>query len=1262
MRFAGMDLEARQFAILAALLAPLAVGYRLGIFEFFGLSGAQIAVIAVPLSVLAVVFAFVKWDGRDFYFLVSKKAANAVRPKRLVWRGRPPDSMSWLRDAVQRYLPAEVPVWDMLKTSNGTYLRILEVEASSLSLASEEQKERMRYRLARAYTSFDFPVTEITRSRPSSMGTYLARLRDELGREVTAEEISAEEGRKLKDFGEGHIAHVQSLVRDKSTYEHSSFIVITYNPQQEEAKGSALGQIGDMLRPLVPFLGKRSKHATRNAQREADAAYRKLTERVESAEEYYGLLGLNMRRLGQHEMVSVIQEMTGAKNLSGIMSEAGGPAEDVAPTKIAPTVTLTDSQYASLSDKALSKRIDAAEEVRSDGEGGTPPVIGLGELAVNDRIAADEVEVHSDYIKVGSVYRRTLFVFDMPDSVRVGFLSRLTEMKDRVTLVKYIKPVPTGEALDILGRKKAQLIAAEHTTSQGNVLDKERMRLARESVEFAHREIGSSRESYHELSVLVHIEEDSLGKLDALTQKVKGKLDELRAHTKTAREEMWEGYVSCLPFGENHLVGRYCTSGVLTKPLSCFSTFSSLQLNHERGVLYGTDQNTNATVMADDKKLPNRHKIVLGGSGMGKTVLVKALSTRSRLRGETNVLIDPEGKTRYETVAKRLGGQFVKLGQGSSTRINPFDLPSDYPDLEKLGDSIADEESPEEALRKARAGAFNSKLSMAVALIGLMATSSGAETGTLPNRTQSKLEKVITELYRDKGIGEDPDTHYRTPPVMGEFFEKLTVHAERDEDLTELRESLYRWEQGSLQNIFDGHTNVDLRSKYLVFRIAAGENGPEKAPLMFVLLDFLRGRLADPKESITCWIDEMWSLLYYPMAVDLLNNLWRASRASNTSMVGITQDLEEFLESAQAETLMRQSQTYVLLGQSKNTVEKIGAYTELSAERKTEVSFYPRGEALLIAGRRQLPIKVSISAEEERLFNTDPDKDEEYRRADEAGQHSSGSLGEAEGEAGLPATPPTLRELAPYANGYPAGRIYALAGSAASEVAFSLSGLLAAAASQNETGGRVLLVDASGVLSRGPLAGYQGRSTDELLELESQPEASGYGLDHYLVEDPEWGLRILPSPETEHPDDARNRELRQMLIGRMKSEFDAVVVACAPGSSSGSQGGAPAYTNGYAGDWLLESSRTIVVADTARELAGDLQSLESYAEFHHRPLLALTGADDQAGEGVNLPVKSTIVLPDGESLRRSMEGLEFASVEDESATGEFARLAQRMST
>lgn len=589
MRFLGMDLRMGQFAILAGSLLPLAVAYRLGFFSLLGLSPLQVAGFAVPFIAGALLFAFGGWGGKDFSFIAAKKLQSATRARRLVWKRRPPHSAMWLRDAVQRYLPAERFYWDTLKTNNGSYVRILEVEADSLSLASEEQKERVRARLAQAYASFDFPLVEYTRSRPSSMGTYLSSLREELEREVAElrREGSDEEASKRQSFGEQHIEHVQEMVADRSAYERTSYLILTHNPRATETPNSLSEQVKGLPAPFFSVFGRPSKRLVKRDQEEANSAHRKLSERVDIVTEAYGRLGLNLRPLGEQEALAFIREEAGSNNLSGVTDESGSPAEDKAPVRLGPVVALTDHQYDKLSEKALGKRIEAAEEFRADGGGEAPHVVGLGELTINDRIAPDAVRVHADHIQVGSTFQRTLYVYDLPERVRFGILQSLVEMKEKITVVKYIQPISKKESLEILGRKESQLRAAERITASGNLLARHAKETARKNAEFARAEVAHDRERYYELTILIQCEADSLEELNALTDRVRTKLDEMYAYTHVAREEMWEGYVSRLPLGELHLELKYCSSGILTAALSCFSTFSSLQLNHKRGCYGG---------------------------------------------------------------------------------------------------------------------------------------------------------------------------------------------------------------------------------------------------------------------------------------------------------------------------------------------------------------------------------------------------------------------------------------------------------------------------------------------------------------------------------------------------------------------------------------------------------------------------------------------------------------------------------------------------
>lgn len=225
-------------------------------------------------------------------------------------------------------------------------------------------------------------------------------------------------------------------------------------------------------------------------------------------------------------------------------------------------VTLEAGGYGELSPKKLKGVLDIAEKVRRE----APPAVGIGDLALADKVSPDAVRINADYLRVGGRYHATLFVYEWPDSVHFGILQSLLHVPGRVKVVKYVKPLPQDKAIGALGSQVAELQAAEHTASDGNVISSQQRAIARYSAETAMDELISDKQGLFDVSFLVHCEADSKDELHSLVESVRTKLAGIRAEAKLAREEAWEGFVSTLPLGQNLLSKRYANKGMLTNP------------------------------------------------------------------------------------------------------------------------------------------------------------------------------------------------------------------------------------------------------------------------------------------------------------------------------------------------------------------------------------------------------------------------------------------------------------------------------------------------------------------------------------------------------------------------------------------------------------------------------------------------------------------------------------------------------------------------
>ncbi|QIN85510.1 DUF87 domain-containing protein (plasmid) [Rubrobacter tropicus] len=1004
---AGISFEMRQVYILAAFIITPMVLYQMALRHLFTLSTGQAVAILAPLALVAFLCAFVKADGREFGWWFFKRTVGKAKERSLVWRGRDPRTLEELRDSVQAYMPAEHVYWDMLKSKTGVYSMILKVDPISLSLASVDDKQRTHDQLEAVYNRLDFPFVEVSRSRPGNVGEYTERTRELLEREILSGSLSggptasadagasaltrAEE--RFITYGSEHLAWLEEMASKHNVYDRVAYIVLPHKPTStlaesleflEELKSVFWRLFAGPLGRFFPYFRGPSAREAVAHQREAEKAYAILTERCAVIQAGYEPLGIRLTVLEGTEMLNVMREEAGGGDLIH-SAGASKPAPQEFDAQLYSPVTLEVADgYGELTDHRLDQVLARVEANRK----AAPPVVGMGELTIADRIAPEAVQIQDTYVKVNDTYHATLFVSELPDRVHFGVLDRFLSLQGKVKISKFIRPLDKDKAERLLSRKISQLIAAEAVTGRGNVRDASSRERAQDSAQDAYDKIMRDEESFFELAIVVHCEADSLKDLKALVEKTRTALKGALARAKLAREEMFEGYITGQLFGANHLTKRHCTRGILTKPLSCLFTFGSFRLEHENGTLYGLDKNSRSLAIVDHKVLNNQHMIIFGKSGMGKSFGVKLMSSRKRLRGESVILIDPEGNTGYDKVAHAMGGEYVVLGLGSPHKINPLELRDDYMNLSVLAGADI-EEDEETATARARAGAFDGKVQKLVGLANLMAAKDEGLETNLSARLQGKLERIFVETYAAAGITRDPATHNLTPPTMvtpeggseiPSFFDHLAEAAKTDPELQALRDDLYQWEFGSMRTIYDGQTNVDLDSKYLVLQISAANEGKGRAPIMYSILDFISGRVSDREEAITCYVDEQWSLLKFQLAVDLMNELWRVGRVRNTSMVGITQDILEFTSSEKSETIIRLSACKMLLGQNRKTVDAISQYIDLSPEQKRMVTTFHKGEALLcVEEDRQIPITMIASDWEKRLFNTDPELEKQYR-------------------------------------------------------------------------------------------------------------------------------------------------------------------------------------------------------------------------------------------------------------------------------------------
>lgn len=136
--------------------------------------------------------------------------------------------------------------------------------------------------------------------------------------------------------------------------------------------------------------------------------------------------------------------------------------------------------------------------------------------------------------------------------------------------------------------------------------------------------------------------------------------------------------------------------------------------------------------------LPNPHTFICGTSGGGKSVALKTLTARNIItNGSGAFFIDVEGE--YTNLCKQLGGKVIKIQQGLSAGINPFELEPDIKGNKQ----------------------FLNILDKVAEIRALLATICRNYMGRTLNAEEiTETEIIVNQLYSEKGITSDVNSLY----------------------------------------------------------------------------------------------------------------------------------------------------------------------------------------------------------------------------------------------------------------------------------------------------------------------------------------------------------------------------------------------------------------------------------------------------------------------------------------------------------------------
>ena len=556
-----------------------------------------------------------------------------------------------------------------------------------------------------------------------------------------------------------------------------------------------------------------------------------------------------------------------------------------------------------------------------------------------DSICPDSLEFKKDHFVMGGKFGRVLFLKEYASYIKDSMISELTALNRSMMLSIDVIPVPTDEAVRemqnrLLGVETNVTNWQRRQNNNNNFsavvpYDLEQQR--KETREMLDDLTTRDQRMMFAVVTLVHLA-DSKEELDSDTETLQSAARKHLCQLATLNWQQADGLTTALPLGLRRIDALRTLT---TEALAVLMPFKAQEIRDQGGVYYGQNVISKNLIVANRKELLNGNGFVLGVSGSGKSFTAKEEIAGVALSTEDDIIvIDPESE--YGPLIEGLGGEVVNISATSRNHINAMDMEQGY----------GDGENP--VVLKSEF-----LLSLCEQLVG---------SGKLSAKEKSIIDRCTAGVYHDY-----IRSGYRgAAPTLKDFHAELLRQTEAEARDVALAIELFT--EGSL-NTFAKPTNVDTNSRILCYDIR--DLGKQLLPVgMLVVLDSVFNRIIHNRKmgrNTWVYIDEIYLLFQHEYSANFLFTLWKRVRKYGACCTGITQNLDDLLQSHTARTMLANSEFLVMLNQAATDRAELAQLLNISDNQLSYITNVDSGRGLIKCGSTIVPF-MNVFPKNTRLY------------------------------------------------------------------------------------------------------------------------------------------------------------------------------------------------------------------------------------------------------------------------------------------------------
>ena len=568
-----------------------------------------------------------------------------------------------------------------------------------------------------------------------------------------------------------------------------------------------------------------------------------------------------------------------------------------------------------------------------------------------DFICPDSFEFKTDYFKMGNRYGRVIFLKEYASFIKDSMITELTELNRNLMLSIDVIPIPMDEAVKEAENRRLGIETnitnwqrKQNANNNWNSIlpyDMEQQRL--ESKEFLDDLTTRDQRMFISVTTMV-ITADTKEDLDANTDNIEQIASKGLCQMGILRFQQYDGLNLVLPIKSDFNRIRALRT-LTTESLAVLMPFKVQEIRHKNGIFYGQNVISKNMIIADRKQLLNGNSFILGVSGSGKSFTAKEEIAAIKMRDPKAdiILVDPERE--YSKLVKAYNGEVIKISATSQNHINAMDMNADY-------------------------GDGNPVILISVFILSLCEQLIGS--GNLGAKQKSLIDRCTANVYRVFQQG----NYQGIPPTLQDFREELL--RQNEPEAKEIALAIELFTNGSL-NTFAMQTNVDTSNNLICYDIL--DLGKQLQPIgMLVVLDSILNRITSNRskgKNTYIFIDEIYLLFQYEYSANFLFTLWKRVRKYGAFATGITQNVEDLLQSHTARTMLANSEFIIMLNQASTDRIELAKLLNISEPQMSYITNVGAGEGLIKVGSSIVPFVNHFPKNTKlyKLFTTKPGED-----------------------------------------------------------------------------------------------------------------------------------------------------------------------------------------------------------------------------------------------------------------------------------------------